>query len=71
MFRGILVAALLVAAAICSFAQPSLPSSFQSKTIHVSEGVDVFVRFGGTGPAVLLLLGYAENSDSWAPLPRT
>jgi pimeloyl-ACP methyl ester carboxylesterase/quercetin dioxygenase-like cupin family protein len=30
----------------------------------------MFVRFGGTGPAVLLLHGYAENSDSWAPLAQ-
>jgi pimeloyl-ACP methyl ester carboxylesterase/quercetin dioxygenase-like cupin family protein len=70
MFRGILIAALSVAAAVSGFAQPSLPSSFQSKTIHVSDGVDMFVRFGGTGPAVLLLHGYAENSDSWAPLAQ-
>src|SRR5580704_18723008 len=68
MFRGILVPALSAAAAVCSFAQPSLPSSFQSKTVHVSDGVDIFVRFGGSGPAVLLIHGYAENSDSWAPL---
>jgi len=26
------------------------------------------VRWGGSGPAVVLLHGYAENSDSWAPL---
>jgi pimeloyl-ACP methyl ester carboxylesterase len=26
------------------------------------------VRWGGTGPAVVLIHGYAENSDSWAPL---
>jgi pimeloyl-ACP methyl ester carboxylesterase len=70
MSRGIFVLALLAAAAVCGFAQPSLPSSFQSKTVHVSDGVDIFVRFGGTGPAVLLIHGYAENSDSWAPLAR-
>src|SRR5271154_6113915 len=70
MFRDIFVHALLAAAAVCSFAQPSLPSSFRSKTVHVSDGVDIFVRFGGTGPAVLLIHGYAENSDSWAPLAQ-
>ena len=26
------------------------------------------MRSGGTGPVVVLLHGYAENSDSWAPL---
>jgi pimeloyl-ACP methyl ester carboxylesterase len=31
-------------------------------------GADIFVRSGGSGPAVILLHGYAETSDSWAPL---
>jgi pimeloyl-ACP methyl ester carboxylesterase/uncharacterized RmlC-like cupin family protein len=53
----------------CCFAQhPSLPSSFQSKAIHSPEGADIYVRWGGTGSVVVLLHGYAENSDSWAPL---
>jgi pimeloyl-ACP methyl ester carboxylesterase len=49
-------------------AQPSLPSGFQARTIHSPEGADIFVRWGGRGPVVVLLHGYAENSDSWAPL---
>ena len=48
--------------------RPSLPTSFEAKTIHTPEGADIFVRWGGCGPAVLLIHGYAENSDSWAPL---
>ena len=48
--------------------RPSLPTSFEAKTIHGPEGADIFVRWGGSGPAVLLIHGYAENSDSWAPL---
>lgn len=47
---------------------PSLPSSFEEKTIHSPAGADIFVRYGGSGPVVVLLHGYAENSDSWAPL---
>jgi pimeloyl-ACP methyl ester carboxylesterase len=47
---------------------PSLPSSFQAKTVRSPEGADIFVRWGGSGPVVVLLHGYAENSDSWAPL---
>src|SRR6516225_12348317 len=46
---------------------PSLPSSFRATTIHC-KGADIFVRSGGRGPVVVLLHGYAENSDSWAPL---
>jgi pimeloyl-ACP methyl ester carboxylesterase len=45
-----------------------LPSSFQSRTVQSPEGADIFVRWGGMGPVAMLLHGYAENSDSWAPL---
>ena len=51
-----------------SLGVPSLPSSFQAKTIQSSEAAEIFVRWGGQGPAVLLIHGYAEKSDSWAPL---
>ncbi|MDR3741782.1 MAG: alpha/beta fold hydrolase [Terracidiphilus sp.] len=64
------MSALAAAVSVCGFAQPSLPASFQSQTVHVSDGVDIFVRYGGSGPAVLLIHGYAENSDSWAPLAQ-
>jgi len=47
---------------------PSLPSSFRATTIHSPEGAEIFVRSGGRGPVVVLIHGYAENSDSWAPL---
>jgi pimeloyl-ACP methyl ester carboxylesterase len=47
---------------------PSLPSSFHAATIRSPDGAKIFVRFGGSGPVVVLLHGYAENSDSWAPL---
>ncbi|WP_394781859.1 alpha/beta fold hydrolase [Undibacterium sp.] len=47
---------------------PSLPSGFQSRTVNVADGASIFVRFGGMGPVVVLIHGYAENSDSWAPL---
>jgi pimeloyl-ACP methyl ester carboxylesterase len=48
--------------------RPSLPSSFASRTISTPEGADIFVRSAGSGPVVVLLHGYAETSDSWAPL---
>jgi len=66
--RRFLKILLAVAPAALIFAQPSLPASFQSRTIHSPEGADIFVRWGGSGPVALLLHGYAENSDSWAPL---
>jgi pimeloyl-ACP methyl ester carboxylesterase len=68
MIRRFLATALLAVSATCCNAQPSLPTSFQAKTIHSSDAADIFVRWGGKGPVVVLIHGYAENSDSWAPL---
>ncbi|HWR16179.1 MAG TPA: alpha/beta fold hydrolase [Terriglobales bacterium] len=68
MFRRVLVFAVLVSGVTFSHAQPSLPSNFQAKTIHSPAGADIFVRWGGQGPVAVLIHGYAENSDSWAPL---
>jgi pimeloyl-ACP methyl ester carboxylesterase len=51
-----------------TLAPPSLPSSLKARTIPSPEGADIFVRWGGSGPVVVLLHGYAETSDSWAPL---
>src|SRR6201981_501750 len=68
MIRRVLAVALLAIGAKFIHAQPSLPSSFQARTIHSPEAADIFVRWGGRGPVVVLIHGYAENSDSWAPL---
>ena len=69
MTRHRVMLAVLVLSRILSRAQqPSLPSTFQAKTIHSPEGADIYVRWAGSGPVVVLVHGYAENSDSWAPL---
>src|ERR1700737_4460960 len=58
----------LLQLAYTAAAQPSLPSTFRFRTVPSPEGADIFVRSGGSGPVVVLLHGYAETSDSWAPL---
>src|ERR1700740_1244089 len=68
MIRRFLAIAVVASCAAFGHAQPSLPSSFQAKTVHSPEAADIFVRWGGKGPVVVLIHGYAENSDSWAPL---
>lgn len=69
MVRCIVAIVLFASAAGPTRAQPSLPSSFQAKTIHSPAGADIFVRWGNQGrPVVVLIHGYAENSDSWGPL---
>jgi pimeloyl-ACP methyl ester carboxylesterase len=49
-------------------AQPALPSAFKSRSVTSPDGASIFVRTAGSGPVVVLLHGYAETSDSWAPL---
>jgi len=43
------------------------PSDFRTETIS-TNGTRIFVRIGGHGPAVVLLHGYGETGDMWAPL---
>lgn len=64
MVRLILAVMIFATSAAPSYTQPSLPSSYQSKTISSPEGVDIFVRWAGKGPVVVLIHGYAENSPS-------
>ncbi len=66
--HGVMLAISILVSTFCNAEHPSLPPSFQSKTIHSPAGSDIYVRWGGTGKVVILIHGYAENSDSWAPL---
>jgi pimeloyl-ACP methyl ester carboxylesterase len=43
------------------------PTSFKTQDIQ-SEGVTLHVRVGGQGPAVVLLHGFGDTGDMWAPL---
>ena len=45
------------------------PAAFKTQTIK-ANGTDIYVRSGGTGPAVVLLHGFADTGDMWAPLAR-
>jgi len=51
-----------------AFAQSfTFPANFRVQEI-ATNGVTIHVRTGGTGPAVVLLHGYGETGDMWAPL---
>ncbi|RZF66530.1 alpha/beta hydrolase [Sphingomonas populi] len=45
------------------------PASFRNQEI-TTNGTTLHVRVGGKGPAVVLLHGYGETGDMWAPLAR-
>lgn len=43
------------------------PAGFKTQEI-ATNGATIHVRVGGTGPAVVLLHGYGETGDMWAPM---
>jgi pimeloyl-ACP methyl ester carboxylesterase len=42
-------------------------AAFHTQTIQ-TNGSSLFVRYGGQGPAVVLLHGFGDTGDMWAPL---
>jgi pimeloyl-ACP methyl ester carboxylesterase len=60
----------LTLAALPMFASAAIepyPAAFQTMTIQ-SNGTSLYVRFGGKGPAVVLLHGFGDTGDMWRPL---
>jgi len=63
----------LVLATAAVFAAPAFaaiepfPASFHTQTVQ-TNGTSLHVRVGGQGPAVLMLHGFADTGDMWAPL---
>lgn len=69
MFRmpAAFLAAVLIAAP--AFAVEPFPAAFKTQTIKVN-GTDIYVRSGGQGPAVVLLHGFGDTGDMWAPIAK-
>jgi pimeloyl-ACP methyl ester carboxylesterase len=68
MIRTLLAAIALLFSAAAAHAQvPPYPPSFHTEEV-TTNGATIHVRIGGTGPAVVLLHGYGETGDMWAPL---
>jgi len=65
-----LVAAVALLLAMAPFAQAQVkpyPSGFRHQNIQ-TDGATLYVRVGGSGPAVVLLHGFGDTGDMWAPL---
>jgi pimeloyl-ACP methyl ester carboxylesterase len=43
------------------------PASFNTQVVQ-TNGTSLYVRIGGKGPAVVLLHGFGDTGDMWAPL---
>jgi pimeloyl-ACP methyl ester carboxylesterase len=68
MFRGLIAALVIFIISGPAIAQvQSYPPDFQTQEI-ATNGTTIHVRVGGRGPAVVLLHGYGETGDMWAPL---
>src|SRR5690349_3667011 len=61
----IVVAALTAGRAIAAV-QP-FPKEFRTEMIE-TNGTKLYVRVGGTGPAVIMLHGFGDSGDMWAPI---
>src|SRR2546422_7906013 len=61
-----MVRLVLLATPAVAQVQP-FPASFKTRTIPTT-GAQICVRVGGQGSAVVLLHGYGETGDMWAPL---
>jgi len=64
----IFVISLMTSAA--AIAQPSLPSELKEQTIATPDGAKIYVRSGGSGPAVLLIHGFGDAGEMWGPVAR-
>ena len=46
----------------------SFPDDFRTQEITTDDGATIHLRVGGQGPAVVLLHGFGDTGDMWAPL---
>jgi len=44
------------------------PGDFRTQEITTDDGATIYLRSGGQGPAVVLLHGFGDTGDMWAPL---
>ena len=68
MFRYLVAA--LIAAVVTIPTQARItpfPASFNTQVVQ-TNGTSLYVRVGGKGPAVVLLHGFGDTGDMWAPL---
>ncbi|MBZ9681736.1 MULTISPECIES: alpha/beta fold hydrolase [unclassified Mesorhizobium] len=67
MFRPLVVVLGLLAMSVPASARVvAFPAGFKTQTIE-TNGTSLNVRVGGQGPAVVLLHGFADTGDMWAP----
>jgi len=70
-FLAAFLFSVVIVAASPAFARiESFPAGFRVQRIS-TNGATIYVRVGGDGPAVVLLHGFGDTGDMWAPLARS
>jgi pimeloyl-ACP methyl ester carboxylesterase len=69
MLRIIIFVTSVLALATPVFAVEPFPASFKSEEIK-TNGTTLHVRVGGSGPAVVMLHGFGDTGDMWAPVAK-
>src|SRR5499427_9086315 len=59
-------AAMLLATSLAARVQP-FPDDFHTQMVK-TNGTTLYVRVGGKGPAVVLIHGFGDSGDMWAPI---
>jgi len=68
MFKYLVAVAVAAILVTRTFARiESFPSAFHTQMVQ-TNGTSLFVRVGGQGPVVILLHGFGDTGDMWAPL---
>jgi pimeloyl-ACP methyl ester carboxylesterase len=68
MLRSLIGAIGAIAIALPAAGQvPPFPDGFELREVE-TDGATIHVRVGGSGPAMILLHGYGETGDMWAPM---
>jgi pimeloyl-ACP methyl ester carboxylesterase len=65
----VLAATILLFAGSAAAKIEKFPASFRVERIK-TDGATIYVRVGGTGPAVVMLHGFGDTGDMWAPLAK-
>lgn len=67
MFRAVLAAVFAAVLVSPALAVQPFPAGFKTQEIK-TNGTTLHVRIGGSGPAVVMLHGFADTGDMWAPM---
>jgi pimeloyl-ACP methyl ester carboxylesterase len=69
-YRAVTVLVVSVFLSACADAADlrRFPEGFRSQDVATADGATIHVRVGGSGPAVVMLHGFGDTGDMWAPL---